>query len=594
MSVIDEVKQRIDIVEVIGQYASLKKAGRNLTALCPFHSEKHASFFVYPEQQSWHCFGACGTGGDVFSFIMKKENISFGDALRLLAQRAGVTIPSKFEPDDKKGEKESLYEINEAAAQYFHNLLLNSKAAEKVRNYLASRGLTQKTIADFQLGFSLDSWESLKPYLMEKGYSENMLLGSGLLVQAENGKTHDRFRGRLIIPIRDARGHTTGFGARVLDDSLPKYMNSPQTLVFDKSSTLYGIDLAAAAIRQQDQSIIVEGYLDVIIAHQYGIANVVASMGTSVTEQQVGTLKKLTRNLVLALDADAAGEEAMLRGVKYENTLDSELKVVILPQGKDPDEVIKEDIGIWRKLVAEAVPIVDYTFNIVSSKLDLTEARGKSLAVEKLLPIILEIKDSVRQTHYMQKLARLVKVSERSLEAAAGKMKSASTPGKYRVKEPKQTITHALRPYMHNPLEEDCLALLLQHYELKGNLGGLCPEHFQNSENREIFIGWLQADASSSLKEIIDSAIHEHIDSLMSKSLPSTDVEQRLADYSRRLHERFLRSLEAKRAEVFALEAETGGTGADLAKLEAEGIEPSIKLKEIFIQRNQRRLESRR
>ena len=284
-------------------------------------------------------------------------------------------------------------------------------------------GFQPQTVADFQLGFSLDSWESLKQYLRERGYSESTLLTAGLLIEAENGKTHDRFRGKLMFPIRDIKGRTIGFGARVLDDSLPKYVNSPQTPTFDKSSSLYGIDLAATAIRQQDTAIIMEGYMDVITAHQNGIKNAVASMGTSVTETQVNILKKLSRNLMLALDADAAGEEAMLRGVGYENTLSAEIRVVILPEGKDPDDVIKEDVKAWQALVDKAVPIVDYTFDKVTSQLDLTTARDKSLAVERLLPVVSEIKNPVRQAHYMQKLARLVGVSERTLEAALSKMK---------------------------------------------------------------------------------------------------------------------------------------------------------------------------
>ena len=292
MSAIDEVKQRTDIVDVVSQYTALKKAGRNLTALCPFHSEKHPSFFVYPEQQSWHCFGACNTGGDVFSFVMRKEGVGFGEALRLLAQRAGVSLPSRMEREGGREEKEELYQINEAAARYFNNLLLNSPAAEKVRSYVTSRGFLPQTVTDFQLGFSLDSWEALKQYLLERGHSEDKILEAGLLIEAENGKTHDRFRGKLMFPIRDIKGRIIGFGARALDDSLPKYTNSPQTPTFDKSGSLYGIDLAAMAIRQQDTAIIMEGYMDVITAHQNGVTNVVASMGTAVTETQVNTLKK--------------------------------------------------------------------------------------------------------------------------------------------------------------------------------------------------------------------------------------------------------------------------------------------------------------
>ena len=587
MGVIDEVKQRTDIVEFIGQYAKLTKAGRTFRALCPFHSEKHPSFFVYPEQQSWHCFGACNAGGDVFSFVMKKEGIDFGDALRLLAQRAGVTIPSKFGVE-AGGEKQKLYEVNRVAAQYFHNLLVSSPAGEKVRGYLVSRGFSPKTIADFQLGFSPNSWEALKQYLMEKGYSEGELLTAGLVIEAEGGKTHDRFRNKLMFPISDAQGRIIGFGARVLDDSLPKYINSPQTPIFDKSSSLYGIDRAKSAIRQQDMAVIVEGYMDVITAHQNGFNNVVASMGTSVTEKQVSALKKLTRNMALALDADAAGEEAMLRCVAYENTLDAEVKVVILPGGEDPDDVIKEDTKIWQKLLEEALPVVDYTFNMVTANLDLATAKGKSLAVDRLLPVIAEIKDSVRRAHYLQKLASLVKVSERNLEATLAKLKSSQT------KQPKpEAVTQAVRPLTSSPLEEYCLALLLQHPELKASSQELSPEYFENSENREIFIAWQKTNDLALLKEELDITIHEHLDHLITMSLLDTQIEQKYNSCVLRLREKFLRNLETKRAEVLALEAESGGTAAELAKLEEQGIEVSVQLGEIFAQRRQKRSASK-
>jgi DNA primase len=226
-----------------------------------------------------------------------------------------------------------------------------------------SRGFSSKTVADFQLGFSLNSWESLKQYLLEKGYTEDELLTAGLIIEADDKKTHDRFRNRLMFSIRDSKGHIIGFGARVLDDSLPKYVNSPQTPLFDKSSILYGIDLAAAAIRQQDTAVIAEGYMDVITAHQNGFKNVVAAMGTSVTDRQVSMLKRLTGNVALALDADAAGEEATLRSIGYENILGAEVKVIIMPAGKDPDDVIRDDARTWQHLLDEAPPIIDFTFD---------------------------------------------------------------------------------------------------------------------------------------------------------------------------------------------------------------------------------------
>jgi DNA primase len=584
MSAIDEVKQKIDIAEVVGQYVTLKKAGRNLTAPCPFHSEKHASFFVFPERQSWHCFGACGTGGDVFAFLMKKEGIEFGEALRLLAEKAGVTLPVRTEPGIKKEEKEEFYRANEAAALYFNNLLLNAPAAEKARNYIAKRGFTPKTIADFQLGFSLDAWEALKTHLLERGHSESNILTAGLIYQAENGKTHDRFRGKLMIPIRDSRGRVTGFGSRVLDDSQPKYINSPQSPTFDKSATLYGIDRAAAEIRKQDTAIIMEGYMDVIMAHQYGVTNAVASMGTAITETQVNTLKKLSRNLILSLDADAAGEEAMLRTVVYENTLNAEMRVILLPEGKDPDEVIREDIGKWQDLVKKAAPLIDFMFTKTTVKLDLSTARDKSLAVERLLPVLASINDPIRQAHYLQKLAGMVKVDMNTIKASLNRLKPAPARRKTALPKPAAPVAKDRR-------EEYCLALLLQHPELKERLEELSPEYFESSENREIFNAYKTASDVVSLKEQIDPVIHEHLDAVVNKTIPSikNNIAQKYVDCAQELRKRYYRNFEAKRAEILALEVESSGAGADIARLQEEGMEPSVKLKELDALRNRKR-----
>jgi DNA primase len=590
MGVIDEIKQRIDIVDIIGQHVTLTKAGRTFKGLCPFHSEKHPSFYVYPEQQSWHCFG-CNIGGDVFSFVMKKQNIDFGEALRQLAQRAGVTIPSRFEPGVESEEKQRLYQVNQTAAQYFHNLLINSPAGKKAQSYVTGRGFTEQTIADFKLGFSPDSWEGLKTYLMERDYTEKELLTAGLIIEAEGGKTHDRFRNKLMFPIHDAEGRVTGFGARVLDDSLPKYINSPQTPLFDKSGTLYGLNLAKEAVRQQNQAVIVEGYMDVITAHQNGFNNVVASMGTAVTEKQVGILKRLTQNMALALDSDAAGEEATLRAMDYENTLDAEVKVIIMPRGQDPDDVIKQDVKTWQKLVAEAVPIVDYTFNMVTSELDLTKVSDKTLARDKLLPIIGEIKDNVRKAHYLQKLTGLIKVSERDLEADLVRIRPRPVRG--RVEESKPKALAPMQSLVSSPKEEYCLALLLQHPELKYRDEGLLPEYFENSENREIFIAWQQSDKIESIKEKLEPAIHQHFDSLINRNLLSHNLELKYAECALELREKFLRSLTTKIEAVLALEAQSGGTTAELAKLKELGIEVNSQLGDVLAQKSRRRLEQR-
>ena len=583
MSVIDEVKQKIDIVDVASQYTKLIKAGRNFRGLCPLHSEKDPSFFVYPDQQSWHCFGACNTGGDALSLVMKKQGLGFGEALQLLAQKAGVTLPTRAEAEG--GKKPKLYQINQAAAEYFHNLLISSPTAEKVRNYVASRGLSLKTVADFQLGFSPNSWEALKQHLVETGYSEDDLLEAGLIVESEDKKRHDRFRNRLMFPIHDNRGHTIGFGARALDESMPKYLNSPQTPVFDKSSVLYAVDLARPTIRQQEMAVIVEGYMDVITAHQNGFSNVVASMGTAVTERQIGSLKRLTKNLVLALDADAAGEEAMLRCVDYENIIGSEIRAIIMPPGRDPDDVIKEDPQNWPKLLAEAKPVVDYTFDVFTADLDLTTAKDISLAMERLFPVIDEIKDDTRQAHYLQKLAKILKTDIRKVESSFAAYKVS------RRRTSKTTAPESVTPTVHttlsNPREEDCLALLLQHPELKEQCGELLPEYFADTKNREIFLAYIKTKDVKLIKRKLDSAFHEYIDYLMGKEVPANKLELRLADYALRLRETHLRSLQDKNTEALVLARESGGSAAELAKLEEQGIEISTQLAKVFTQRSQ-------
>jgi DNA primase len=551
MSAIDEVKQKIDIVEVIGQYTALKKAGRNLTALCPFHSEKHPSFFVYPEQQSWHCFGACNTGGDIFAFIMKKEGLDFGEALKMLADRAGVTLPSRERFEERKEEKEEFFKANEAAALYYHNLLINSAAAAKAKSYLERRGLTPKTIADFQLGYAPDTRDALKNYLNEKGHSEETTTTAGLLIKGEDGRTYDRFRGKLMIPICDIKGRVTGFGARVLDDSeQPKYKNSPQSPTFDKSSTLYGIDRAATAIRKQDRAIIMEGYIDVIMAHQEGVSEAVASMGTAITEKQVNILKKLSRNLLLALDADAAGEEAVLRTVGYENILNAEMRVIILPEGKDPDEVIKGDITQWRRLVDKAVPLIDFLFEKTTDELDLSTARDKSGSVDRLLPTIAAINDPIRQAHYLQKLAGLVKVDMNTIKTSLNRLKS--TTGR-RQEGLRPVASSKIRSTLaSSSREEYLLALLLQYNELKIELEGLLPEYFENSENREIYNLWKEIGDVVSLKEKLDPAIQEHLEIIVSKRLPGAgnNIEKRCIDCAYELKKTYLKNLAARIAET--------------------------------------------
>jgi DNA primase len=589
MSAITEVKQRLDIVEFVSEYVTLQKAGRNFKGLCPFHSEKHPSFFVFPEQQSWHCFGACGTGGDVFSFVMKKEGIDFGEALRLLAQRSGVTLGTREAPSKAEDEKkERLFQISEAAAEYYHHLLVSTKVGEAARDYLAERKVSPQTIKDFRLGFSPDAWETVKNYLLGKGYTEKELAEAGLIIEKEEGGSYDRFRNRLMFPIGDTQGRITGFGARVLDDSLPKYINSPETPVFDKSNSLYGIDKAKTAIRKRSLAIIVEGYMDVLTAHQSGWANVVGSMGTSLTEKQVEGIKRLTNNITLALDADLAGEEATLRGRAILAYSNMEANVILLPPGKDPDEVIGEEPALWQKLVEQAMPIMDFAFQSVISKVDMKKARDKSLAVQKLLPSIHEVRDPVQQSHYLRRLARELKIDESAIRAALRESKiGRKRPQPGRPTE-QSRIAHRFVP---NPVEERCLALILQYPELRPLAGEVSPEHFEYTENREIFVKWQHCSDVPNLENRLDTSLLEHLYYLVNKDLPPAirQSEQTrhhdLAQCILRLQEKLSRKLEAEKEATLEIERERGGISSELAKLEEQGIDSGLRLQQVFIKK---------
>jgi DNA primase len=578
MGVIDEVKQKIDIVEIVGQCVTLTKSGRTFRAPCPFHSEKKPSFFVYPDQQTWHCFGACNTGGDVFSFIMKKDGLEFGDALKLLAEKTGVVVPSKTASQAEDSLKDKILQINQAAAQYYHNLLLNSPAGEKARRYLENRGVSSKSIQDFQIGYCLPAWESLKTYLLEKSYTESDLLTAGLLIQTENTtKTHDRFRDHIIFPILDEKGHVNGFGARVLDDSSPKYINSPQSRVFDKSGSLYGIHLARTEIRQQDQAVLVEGYMDVIIAHQFGFSNVIAPMGVAITERQIQTLKKITRHIALALDPDKAGEDAAMRCVNYENSLDTEVKVITLPEGKDPDEVIKEDSGQWKSLVEKAIPVIEYTINIITAKLDMKSTGGKAEAANRILPLIAAVKAGTRQYDYLRNLGKAIGIEEKRLESALSRLKSDRNV-KETLPQAMQKGTRALRT---NPREEYTLSLLLKHPELKKNIYDISAEYFDTSEYRYIFEKWLVIEDMQKLRESLDPVLLETFEALLERRIPDSNVDKIYIDCLIGLKKSYLLSILRKQEELLAFEAQTGVLNADIEKQKEIGIKISQELLQI-------------
>lgn len=529
MSIVDEIKDRLDIVEVISAYVPLKRAGRRYKGLCPFHTEKTPSFVVFPETGTWHCFGACGTGGDIFTFIMRYENMDFREALEFLARKAGVELRSE-QPRDSEAERqrERLRAVCAAAALYYHHLLLNHPQAEGARAYLARRGIDEETIRSFQLGYALDDWEACQRYLLEQGHALEDIVAAGLVVERQSGSGYyDRFRGRVMIPICDVQGRVIAFGARSLDGSPPKYLNSPQTPIFDKGRTLFGLDKARQAIRAADQVIIVEGYMDVIAAHQYSYANVVASMGTALTEAQLRQLKRYTKNFTLALDPDAAGQQATLRGleqarqaldretvpvltpnglVRYERRLQAELRILSLPNGQDPDECIRNDPEGWPALVESALPIIDFYLQRVVETYDLNTARGKASAVAEIVPLIRELADDVMRQHYIQLLARRVQVDERIIEQQVLKRGRGERQAAHPVPV---DVSHIERL----DVEEYCLAQMIARPELIERVAAelaqvsvepLDAEDFERAENREIFKLMQAAEGAWGVPEFVE------------------------------------------------------------------------------------------
>lgn len=494
-SLIEEIKAKVDVVEEVGLVVALQKSGKSLKGICPFHNERTPSFYVFAESQTWHCFG-CNQGGDVFTFVEKQQGLEFRDVLLYLAEKAGVSFEglereSGRDPEQERethAAKERLRKLNEDALLWFHQMLLRSKEAGEARAYVRSRGISSESVIAFGLGYAPEHWDDLCKYLLGLGYSEQELVsgglarnrgntsawepmsgrkaeetgsegqadGEGLTDGSKSGGVYDYFRHRIIFPIRDIRGRVIGFGGRALGDGQPKYLNSPQTLLFEKNTVLYALDMARDTIKLAKQVIIVEGYVDAVIAHQYGTKQTVACIGSAITEKHIQQLKKLTKQVTLALDPDAAGaaatehgiEEALKgfdrkvvpvpvveensaasrrrrrdeprRMIRLEEQVDAEINVLQLPPGEDPDEVIQRDFAAWTYAVAHPLPLINYYFLVKTADLDLQEPIGKSEAVKRLLPVIGMISDRSKRDGYIHELAKMISrdmisIDERSL-----------------------------------------------------------------------------------------------------------------------------------------------------------------------------------
>ena len=419
-SPIEEIKNKLDIVDVIGNYIKLEKAGANYRAVCPFHGEKKPSFFVSPARQIWHCFG-CGKGGDVFGFIKEIEGVEFGDALRILAQKAGVEL--RRENPKLRTERKRLYEIYELAVLFFEKQL-ESKTGQEVKEYLLKRGMNKESTVKWRLGWSPDSWNGLSDFLKKKGYKDEEVIKAGLAIRNEKGSYYDRFRSRIMFPIFDLNSQVIGFGGRIFkSEDTAKYVNTPNTLLYDKSRVLYGLDKAKLEIRKKDFCVLTEGYVDVILAHQMGMENVVATSGTALTPYQLKLLKRYSDNLLTAFDMDVAGDTATKRGINLAQAQGFNIKVVVLPEDKDPADVISENPQEFSKLVEGAKGILDFYFENAFNQADSKLPEGKKEISKILLPVIKRIPNKIEQSSWIQKLAKKLDVNEQAVEQELNKVK---------------------------------------------------------------------------------------------------------------------------------------------------------------------------
>ncbi len=484
--VIEEIKQKTDIVGLISGYLKIEKTGANYRAICPFHSEKKPSFFISPARQIWHCFG-CGLGGDIFKFIMQIEGLEFGDALRLLAQRAGVEL--KRQDPRVRTERNRLYDICELAAKFFEKQIELSKIGQDASKYLLGRGLSEDSIKKWRVGYAPDSWQALLSFLTEKGFNMLEIDRAGLAVKKEDGKGfYDRFRGRIIFPVFDLNSQIVGFGGRVFgekDDEkiTAKYINTPNTPLYDKSRILYGLDRAKVDIRKRGECIIVEGYTDVIMSHQIGVNNAVAVSGTSLTPAHLNIMKRYTENLLMGFDMDIAGDSATKRGIDLAQREGFNIKIITMPPELDPADVIKNNPSDWEKLISCSKLILDFYFENAFGRFDKNMADGKKRISRVLIPVIKRIQNKIELSHWTEELAKKLGVPERAVREEMEK---------YREKEEivEKEIIEKVRPQTRmEKLEERIVCLFLKK-----------PEIIKNFENQFFIFDKF----SDKIKKIID------------------------------------------------------------------------------------------
>jgi DNA primase len=579
MALVDEVKNRSDIVQVISDYVDLDSSSRQPKALCPFHSERTPSFVIYPESGSWRCFGSCAEGGDVISFMMKQENLSFVEALETLANRAGIKVEErKNEP--RKNPVTGLIEANDIAAEYFLSRL-KAPVGEETLTYLTDRGIDIETAIRRGLGLAPSGMETLLGHLRTRNVQARTARDAGLITRKDDGSWRDMFTGRLTIEIRDVRDRIIGFGARTLDSSEPKYLNTPQTDAFDKSSILYGLNWAAESIRASNEAVVVEGYMDVIASHEHGFTNVVASMGTAVTGQQLDVLARhasaggTTGSIVLCLDSDAAGQTATMRSldglvgeINAGRNRNVEIKVARPDGGKDPDEAIRSNPDSWRASLGDAEPFLDYLIVAKSKLHNLESGQGIADFANSVASLIYKVKNDYDQDRYWSATAKLAGVTEQRLKSIVDKPRVRARSGSTRQfsssrkgsrsqfidtgRISSEQVTEVLDSSAGDPLEEHLLSLILQREDLREHAVAMPSEFLHESDNRALFTVWQSSSTLGEISYELGDELTEKAHRLAERELPPSNQARHVEDVTQcvmRLRERHFRRIKKLQTE---------------------------------------------
>ncbi|MGM0688476.1 MAG: DNA primase [Bacillota bacterium] len=562
--VIDEIRQRTDLVGLVGEYLKLERRGKNMVGLCPFHSEKTPSFSVSPEKQLFHCFG-CGASGNVFSLIMQMEKLTFPEAARFLARRSGVNIPERRSIlPGEEDLKEKIYKLNHLAARFYAYCLHKTEPGKRVLDYLQNRGIRREIIELFILGYAPADWTGFFNFAQKKGFSPDLIMKAGLVSPGKDKGYYDRFRDRLIFPIFNISGTVAGFGGRVLEEgskSGPKYLNSPETLVFNKGSMLYGLNLAREEIRRGKKAVVMEGYTDVITAFQAGIKNVVASLGTALSAEQARLLRYQADTVVTAYDSDSAGEAATWRGLAILQASGCLVQVAELPGGSDPDSFIKENgPEAFNVLLEDSEPLMEYRLKQLKKRFDLASDKGRINYIEELMPFLMAAVNQVEQDFYLKRASEELGVDE---EALRGELKKRRRKGS-RYKEASENEPPAAKKKINaRPEEKNLLSLMLQSKEI-AQLGRnlLNVEYIDDPKVRKIVEAiWslMEEEAVLSAEKLVNRFEDQEIVTLITESvtdpalqdLPSKTAKRMVEDSIKRLNkvwkDKKLKELKIKR-----------------------------------------------